>query len=262
MPFELFQIYFPLAIFISPDEYVAPSGCLQYHYRTSGLIQSFNYNPSPNPQLNSVGVEGTRQLANLRYGVCIRSQSACSITYSVLASDAFSFTVTGDVGAVDPALLGTGTLQEQLCTTDYIIIPNPSQAGALLTSGIDRFCGLGLNPTTSTCIDFRTSWRSHSLQIDGHLIEIMINLWLFKVMWNHLFCTLWQIATKQWTSEIEALHLPSHRTPVRWWFSENWLNKYFCIFLCFWINRFLKCKCQQEILLVCVCYFLECCIVH
>lgn len=133
-------------------EIIAPAGCLQYHYSTSGVIQSFNYNPSPNPQLNSVGVEGTRQLANLRYGICIRSQSACSITYSVLASDAFSFTVTGDVGAVDPTLLGTGTLQEQMCTTDYIIIPNPSQAGALLNSGIDRFCGLGLSPTTSKCI--------------------------------------------------------------------------------------------------------------
>lgn len=57
--------------------------------------------------------------------------------------------MTGDVGAVDPALLGTGTLQEQLCTTDYVIIPNPRQNNVLLTSGSDRFCGLGLNPTTS-----------------------------------------------------------------------------------------------------------------
>lgn len=57
--------------------------------------------------------------------------------------------MTGDVGAVDPTLLGTGTLQEQQCTTDYVIIPNPSQGGTLLTSGSDRFCGLGLTATTS-----------------------------------------------------------------------------------------------------------------
>lgn len=128
---------------------IAPSGCLQYHYGSSGIIRSFNYNPSPNARLNSIGVDGTRQIAGLSYGICIRASSSCSITYSVLSSDAYSFTVTGDVGAVDPALLGTGTLQEQLCTTDYVIIPNPSQGGTLLTSGSDRFCGLGLTPTTS-----------------------------------------------------------------------------------------------------------------
>lgn len=57
--------------------------------------------------------------------------------------------MTGDVGAVDPTLLSTGTLQEQFCTTDYIIIPNPIQGGDPLTSGSDRFCGLGLTATTS-----------------------------------------------------------------------------------------------------------------
>lgn len=105
--------------------------------------------------MNSIGVEGTRQIAGLNYGICIRAAaSQCSITYSRVGSDLFAFTVTGDVGAVDPALLGTGTLQEQLCTTDYIIIPNPSQGGVLLGSGSDRFCGLGLNPTTSKRIRF------------------------------------------------------------------------------------------------------------
>lgn len=127
----------------------APAGCLQYHYGNTGIIRSFNYSPSPNARLNSIGVDGTRQIASLSYGICIRAISSCSITYSLLSSDIYSFTVTGDVGAVDPVLLGTGTLQEQLCTTDYIIIPNPSQGGTLLTSGSDRFCGLGLTPTTS-----------------------------------------------------------------------------------------------------------------
>ena len=112
-------------------------------------MRSFNYSPSPNSLPSSVGVDGSRQIANLAYGICIQAVSSCSITYSIVSTDVYSFTLTGDVGAVDPALLGTGTLQEQACTTDYIIIPNPSQNGALLTSGRDRFCGLGLRATTS-----------------------------------------------------------------------------------------------------------------
>lgn len=131
------------------SQFRAPSGCLQYHLHPSGIVRSFNYSPSPNARPNSIGVEGTRQLGSLSYGICIRSQGSYSITYSILSSDIYSFTLTGDVGAVDPALLGTGTLQKQICTTDYVIIPNPSQNGELLASGSDRFCGLGLNPTTS-----------------------------------------------------------------------------------------------------------------
>lgn len=60
--------------------------------------------------------------------------------------------MSGDVGAIDPTLLGSATLQQQTCTTDYVIIPDPSQTGTPLTSGIDRFCGLGLSPTTSNFI--------------------------------------------------------------------------------------------------------------
>lgn len=97
---------------------------------------------------NAVGLEGSRQLANQQYGVCVRRwPGQCSITWSQLASDPNSFSLTGDVGAVDPTLLGTVALQQQDCTTDYIVIPNPAQAGAPLPS--DRFCGLGLAATTS-----------------------------------------------------------------------------------------------------------------
>lgn len=91
-------------------------------------------------------MEGTRQIANLNYGICIRqADDTCTITYT--QTDSFAFTITGDVGAVDPTLLGTGTLQDQQCTTDFVVIPNPVQAGQTL--GSDRFCGLGINPTTS-----------------------------------------------------------------------------------------------------------------
>lgn len=114
----------------------------------SGVVRGFNYSPSANALPNSVGVEGTRQLANLAYGICVNiGVGQCAITWSPLASDIYSFTLTGDVGAVDPTLLGTAALQQQTCTTDYIIIPNARQNNAAL--GSDRFCGLGLAATTS-----------------------------------------------------------------------------------------------------------------
>lgn len=100
--------------------------------------------------LNTASVEGSRQIANLNYGICVQPVSgSCSITYSRVSSDPYSFTITGDVGAVESSLLGTSLLQDQNCTTDYVIISNPSQTGTPLASGIDRFCGLGLTPTTS-----------------------------------------------------------------------------------------------------------------
>lgn len=109
---------------------------------------SFNYGSGANAQNNAVGLQGTRQLANEQYGICVRQwANQCSISWSQLSSDIYSFTVTGDVGAVDTTLLGTAALQDQSCTTDYIVIPAATQNGVALSS--DRFCGLGLTPTTS-----------------------------------------------------------------------------------------------------------------
>lgn len=40
-----------------------------------------------------------------------------------------------------------------LCTTDYIVIPDPivTSADAAGLTFVDRFCGLGLFPVTSEC---------------------------------------------------------------------------------------------------------------
>ncbi|XP_037936135.1 uncharacterized protein LOC119670086 [Teleopsis dalmanni] len=131
----------------------APSGCLQYYMETSGTVSSFNYVSAPNSLLNSIGVPGTRQIASHRYGICIRmGANQCSITWSQVSSDLYSFTLTNDVGAIDPTLLGTADVQSQECTTDFIVIPNPLQNNAVLPS--DRFCGLGLVETTSNTKPF------------------------------------------------------------------------------------------------------------
>ncbi|XP_026847597.1 uncharacterized protein LOC6600581 [Drosophila persimilis] len=131
---------------------LAPSGCLQYYMPTSGTFSSFNYVSAASSALNSIGVQGSRQLANTRYGICIRKAAGiCSITYSQVSSDTYSFTLTNDVGAVDPALLATSSVQSQDCTTDYIVIPAPTQSSSLAS---DRFCGLGLVSTTTSAKPF------------------------------------------------------------------------------------------------------------
>lgn len=111
-------------------------------------MQSLNYGSGSNNNLNAIGVEGSRQLANTIYGICVRaSAGSCSITWSQASNDLYSFTMTDDVGSVDPTLLGTAIVQSQTCTTDYVVIPNPNQNNVQLAS--DRFCGLGLASTTS-----------------------------------------------------------------------------------------------------------------
>ncbi|KAH8364232.1 hypothetical protein KR084_004434 [Drosophila pseudotakahashii] len=132
---------------------LAPAGCLQYYMPSSGTLASFNYVSAASSALNSIGVQGTRQLANTKYGICIRKAAGmCSITYSQVGSDTYSFTLTNDVGAVDPTLLATSSVQSQDCTTDYIIIPAPTQGGVSMPS--DRFCGLGLVSTTTAAKPF------------------------------------------------------------------------------------------------------------
>lgn len=127
---------------------LAPSGCLQYYLDEAGTVKSFNYASGANNNLNAIGVQGSRQLASTRYGICIRAaKEACTITWSQVASDPYSFTMTDDVGSVDPALLGTSVVQSQDCSTDYVVIPSPAQNDLELDS--DRFCSLALVETES-----------------------------------------------------------------------------------------------------------------
>lgn len=64
----------------------APANCLQYYPEPTGFIMSFNYNRDENGNLNSIGVSGTRQLANTDYNICIK-RSKCSITYTRVGND-------------------------------------------------------------------------------------------------------------------------------------------------------------------------------
>lgn len=127
---------------------LAPSGCLQYYFEPNGKVQSFNYGPTPNSSTNKNGFPGTRQLANQQYGICVRmAANMCSISWKQIISDPVSMTLTGDVDVLPMQMMTQEMTQDQNCTTDYIIIPNPQQQGKYLPS--DRFCGFGMGAITS-----------------------------------------------------------------------------------------------------------------
>lgn len=68
------------------SQFRAPDGCLQYYLQSSGVISSFNYGFGANPNLNSLGATGSRQIAGQRYGICIQAApDQCSITYSLVS---------------------------------------------------------------------------------------------------------------------------------------------------------------------------------
>lgn len=117
-----------------------------YYTGVSGTVKSFNYGVMQNEEIQQFGalIVGTRELANLNYGICVRMEAGyCSIQWSQ-SSDPYSFTVTGDVPGLG-TLVGTSSAQMsgENCTTDFIVIPNP------IGEITDRFCGAGLAPKTS-----------------------------------------------------------------------------------------------------------------
>jgi hypothetical protein len=61
----------------------APFGCLQYWTESSATISSFNYASAGAGTSNSIGVQGSRQIASLAYGACVQpTAGTCSITWS------------------------------------------------------------------------------------------------------------------------------------------------------------------------------------
>ncbi|XP_015586174.1 uncharacterized protein LOC107263461 isoform X2 [Cephus cinctus] len=128
----------------------APNGCLQYYKGVSDTVTSFNYGTTVNTRAPLIG---TRQMANLNYGVCVRmALGYCSIQWS--QSDTLSFTVSGDTGSLDTTVIGTdlAAVTGTDCTKDFVIIPNPSINGT--AENVDRFCGNGLVTKTSSLKPF------------------------------------------------------------------------------------------------------------
>ncbi|XP_063837996.1 uncharacterized protein LOC135087083 [Ostrinia nubilalis] len=135
---------------------IAPNGCLQYYTGTTGTINSFNFGDAANSALSASLVTGTRQMVNLNYGICIRMEAGfCAIQYAQ-TNDVFSFTVSGDVEGADLTVLGTalGASNDGACTTDFVVIPNPTVVATGVAVGTDRFCGIGFVTVSSASKPF------------------------------------------------------------------------------------------------------------
>ncbi|XP_069960517.1 uncharacterized protein [Cherax quadricarinatus] len=86
------------------SRYRAPDGCLQYYTATAGTVSSFNFLNAKSPQPLQ---QGTRQLANQDYGICIkRADSYCGIVYDLDTTDGnYGFTLNGSADVIAPDLV-------------------------------------------------------------------------------------------------------------------------------------------------------------
>lgn len=111
----------------------------------TGTVTSFNYGRPVSAGTNGDpdGHAGTRELANLNYGICIEMLPGfCGIEWTQTRNDRYSFTVSGNTIGTLPNLPGA-PMEGVQCTTDYVVIPNPIDRTS------DRFCGNQLMETRS-----------------------------------------------------------------------------------------------------------------
>ena len=122
--------------------FAAPSsGCLQYFTAASGQFTSFNY------KTTEADANGPNHLANLNYAICFRiANGFCGIKYSQVASDIYSFTLSGDASTLKKLQTSGVMYSDSKCKKDYLVIPGGSQTGldSDRKSWKDRFCGLTL----------------------------------------------------------------------------------------------------------------------
>ncbi|XP_068209808.1 uncharacterized protein [Palaemon carinicauda] len=141
----------------------APDGCLQYHTETVGVVKGFNFD-------SQVDSRVTRQIAHQNYGVCVKkAQGYCGIIWTRdIEAGPYTFTVSGDDGALFPDLIGTpeASAVGAECPRDYVIIlEGVSDYG----EQADRYCGLGFpNIVMSTAAPFVLYVRTDGEEsIDG-----------------------------------------------------------------------------------------------
>ncbi|KAK7065391.1 hypothetical protein SK128_015792 [Halocaridina rubra] len=152
------------------SRYRAPDSCLQYFTETSGTVQSFNYDVAV-PVVTPPAITGTRQIANQDYGVCIQKAAGyCGIVWERDANaGGYSFTVSGNVEALQPGLEGTpdASAKGDLCTDDYIVIPGGIDD---LDIRNDTYCGLGFPKfVTSTATPFVLYIKNNDNEIQDGL---------------------------------------------------------------------------------------------
>ncbi|KAF2896996.1 hypothetical protein ILUMI_09179, partial [Ignelater luminosus] len=95
----------------------APSGCLQYHTGTKGVLQTMNF------------AENGRHLANQEYNICMRQETGmCSIAYEPCHEN--SFRIGPDTNGVTSTVKvgsGDGSARNMVVCTDKILMPCDSE---------------------------------------------------------------------------------------------------------------------------------------
>lgn len=122
-------------------ENLAPQGCLQYAFGTTGTgtIQSYNFNAG-----NGI------HLANQNVMHCIRREkNMCKICYAAAAND-FSLSLgTAATMGHNGKVCGYGADGKGAMGYDHIIIPQPENAAGAAGPGTSKFCGSTLAIATA-----------------------------------------------------------------------------------------------------------------
>lgn len=141
-------------LFTNVCHFAAPSGCLMYYSDLSATVRSFNYGQAANAlsPANNPGMLGTRQIANMNYGACVRAAPGyCSIQWAPAGGDPFAFTVSENTVDQTVPPLPNPTVGSLDCITDFVVIPNGMYTitGQPMPSQADRYCGNSFLPVTS-----------------------------------------------------------------------------------------------------------------
>jgi len=115
-------------------ENLAPQGCTQYYYGTSGAgtVESYNFNAG-----NGL------HLANQNQMVCVRREkNMCKICWTQGATDDFDLSMaTADEMGHNGAVCGYGADGMGTMGFDYLVIPQPEKATGAAGLGSSKFCG-------------------------------------------------------------------------------------------------------------------------
>ncbi|UXI18076.1 hypothetical protein NH340_JMT04019 [Sarcoptes scabiei] len=140
---------------------MAPSGCLQYFRKPSGLVQSFNYGPIISSK--------SRYLSNLRYTACIRTEeNFCGIRWQTEGPETFSWGWPFGSTVNRDNLTTLSAFGSDCNHDDYISIDQAnSEENNPNAMEEDRFCGLRLmhkNQVFSRSKPFQLKVRSNDNQ--------------------------------------------------------------------------------------------------
>lgn len=142
-----------------------PPGCLQYFTGDTGLVKSFNYDPS-NTATAAAALD-TIHLQNQHYQICVRRETGmCYICWASWSTTPGSFGIGPADAAGDKGVVAA-------CTLDFVFIPHGTTAAiaAITTPNLglaNRFCGRHLSTATASTAEETICSRVYPFRIGVH----------------------------------------------------------------------------------------------